>query len=91
MKKVFLILLAVLISTYSHADSKFDKDLKKVSKHNGFVDSEGTIYPIEQISNKENTILIIYNHYRKIQRIRPLNKWFNFMEQNKRLQIIKNN
>ena len=62
MKKVFLILLAVLISTYSHADSKFDKDLKKVSKHNGFVDSEGTIYPIEQISNKENTILIIYNH-----------------------------
>ena len=62
MKKVFLILLTVLISTYSHADSKFDKDLKKFSKDNGFVDNKGKVYSKEQITDKKNTILIIYNH-----------------------------
>ena len=36
--------------------------MKKVSKLNGFVDSKGKTYPIEQISNKENTILIIFSH-----------------------------
>ena len=52
----------LLISTYCYADVKFDKDLKKVSKLNGFVDRKGKTYPIEQISNKENTILIIFSH-----------------------------
>ena len=62
--KTFLgtLFLFLLIFTNCYADKKFDKDLKKVSKLNGFVDSKGTIYPIGQISNKENTILIIYNH-----------------------------
>ena len=62
MKKLLIILLFIIFSSNVYADSKFDKDLKKVSKLNGFTDSSGKIYPADQISNKENTILIIYNH-----------------------------
>ena len=62
MKKLLIILLFIIFSSNVYADSKFDKDLKKVSKLNGFTDILGTIYPADQISNKENTILIIYNH-----------------------------
>ena len=63
MVKIKLIFLVFIIfSSNVYADAKFAKDLKKVSKDSGFVDSKGTIYPIEQISNKENTILIIYTH-----------------------------
>ena len=52
--KTFLgtLFLFLLIFTNCYADKKFDKDLKKVSKLNGFVDSKGAIYSIEQISNK---------------------------------------
>tara|TARA_B100000575_G_C22983190_1_gene567208 strand:+ start:34 stop:948 length:915 start_codon:yes stop_codon:yes gene_type:complete len=62
--KTFLgaLLLVLSIFTNCYADKKFDKDLKKVSKLNGFVDSKGGIYSVERISNKENTILILYNH-----------------------------
>ena len=63
MKKLLgILILGFFLSSNSYADSKFDKDLKKVSKDNGFVDSIGTIYPIEQITNKENTLLIIWTH-----------------------------
>ena len=62
MKKLLIFLVFIIFSSNVYADAKFAKDLKKVSKDSGFVDSEGTIYPIEQISNKENTILIIYTH-----------------------------
>jgi hypothetical protein len=38
------------------------KDLKKISIDNGFIDNLGNIYPIENISDKKNIILIIYTH-----------------------------
>jgi len=63
MKKLLgILVLGLLLSASCFADSKFDKDLKKVSKDNGFVDSNGETYPSEQITDKKNTILIIYNH-----------------------------
>ena len=62
MKKILIILLFIIFSSNVYADSKFDKDLKKVSELNGFIDSEGKIYPADQISNKENIILVIWNH-----------------------------
>ena len=62
MLKIRLLALFLLISTYCYADTKFDKDLAKVSKDNGFVDNKGAVYPIEQISDKKNTLLIIFNH-----------------------------
>ena len=54
--------LGFLMSSNAYADSKFDKELKKISKNNGFVDTKGKVYSDEQITDKKNTILIIYNH-----------------------------
>ena len=63
MKKLLgILVLGMLLSASSFADSKLEKDLKKVSELNGFIDSEGKIYLADQISNKENIILVIWNH-----------------------------
>ena len=62
MRQILIITLFVLLSTNSFADKKFEKDLKKVSKDNGFVNNTGKIYPIENLSDKKNIILIVYTH-----------------------------
>ena len=62
MKKILIILLVFIFTTNAYSNSKFDKDLKKFSKDNGFVDNKGKVYSKEQITDKKNTILIIYNH-----------------------------
>ena len=38
------------------------KDLKKISKDNAFVDNLGKTYSVDTISDKKNTILIVYTH-----------------------------
>jgi len=58
---VFLFIF-IFFTTNAHSNSKFDKDLKKFSKDSGFVDNKGKVYSKEQITDKKNTILIIYNH-----------------------------
>ena len=63
MKKLLgIVVLGLLLSGNAYADSKFDKELKKISKNNGFVDTKGKVYSKDQITDKKNTILIIYNH-----------------------------
>jgi len=62
MKKILILIFFLLINTYSLADKKFEKDLKKVSKDNGFINNTGKIYPIDNISDKKNIILIVYTH-----------------------------
>ena len=62
MKKIILIISLIFLTSNAHSNSKFDKDLKKFSKDNGFVDTKGKVYSDEQITDKKNTILIIYNH-----------------------------
>ena len=62
MKKIILILSLIFLTSNAYSNSKFDKDLKKFSKDNGFVDNKGKVYSKEQITDKQNTILIIYNH-----------------------------
>ena len=62
MRQILIITLFVLLSTNSFADKKFEKDLKKVSKDNGFINNTGKIYPIENLSDKKNIILIVYTH-----------------------------
>ena len=63
MKKLLgILVLCLLLSVNAYADSKFDKELKKISKNNGFVDTKGKVYSKDQITDKKNTILIIYNH-----------------------------
>ena len=58
---VFLCIF-IFFTTNSHSNSKFDKDLKKFSKDNGFIDNKGKVYPKNEVAEKKNTILIIYNH-----------------------------
>ena len=62
MKFLVIIIFSLLLSSPSFADKKFEKDLKKISIGNAFIDNLGNIYPIENISDKKNTILIIYTH-----------------------------
>ncbi len=62
MKKILILIIFLLINKNSFADKKFEKDLKKVSKDNSFINNTGKIYPIENISDKKNIILIVYTH-----------------------------
>ena len=62
MRQILIIILFILLSKNSFADKKFEKDLKKVSKDNGFINNTGKIYPIDNISDKKNIILIVYTH-----------------------------
>jgi len=55
-------LFLLVISNSAYSESKFDKELKKISKDNNFVDNKGKVYSKDQVTDKKNTILIIYNH-----------------------------
>ena len=59
---IFSLLLSTQVFADKKADKRFEKDLKKISKDNGFVDSLRKVYSVDDISNKKNTILIIYTH-----------------------------
>jgi len=62
MKRILILILFIILNTNSFADKKLEKDLKKVSKDSGFINNKGDTYPLENIKNKKNTILIIYSH-----------------------------
>ena len=57
MKFLVIIIFSLLLSTQVFADKKaykrFEKDLKKISKDNAFVDNLGKIYPVDNISDKK--------------------------------------
>tara|TARA_B100000795_G_scaffold251094_1_gene219658 strand:+ start:166 stop:513 length:348 start_codon:yes stop_codon:yes gene_type:complete len=61
-KFLAIIILSLLLPSQLFANKKFDKDLKKVSKDNAFINSKDVVYSIEEIPDKQNTILVIYNH-----------------------------
>ena len=52
----------LLLNVNAFADKKFEKDLKKISKDNGFIDNFGNVYSDDKITDKSKTILIIYTH-----------------------------
>ena len=79
MKKILIIFFSIilLISNISFAFD-FEKDLKKVSKLNSFVDSKGKKYEISDDIDRAKTLLIIYIHgdqgrYGKLETCKP--KW----------------
>ena len=61
-KFLAIIIFSLLLSAQSFADKKFENDLKKISKDSGFVDNLGKIYPIDDITDKKNTLIVVYNH-----------------------------
>ena len=62
MRQILILIIFLLINTNTLADKKFEKDLKKISKDNAFIDNAGKVYSVDKIDNKENTILVIYTH-----------------------------
>ena len=61
-KFLVIIIFSLLLSSQSFADKKFEKDLKKISIDNGFIDNFGNVYSDDKITDKSKTILIIYTH-----------------------------
>ncbi len=59
MIKYILIIFFSFISLQCLAEYK---GLKKLSKNNSFMDNKGNPYSIEKITDKENTLLLIWNH-----------------------------
>ena len=59
---IFSLLLSTQVFADKRIDKRFEKDLKKVSKDNGFINNTGKIYPIDNIYDKKSTILIVYTH-----------------------------
>ena len=53
MKFFGIIIFSLLLSSQSFADKRFEKDLKKVSKDNSFIENNGKIYPIDNIFDKK--------------------------------------
>ena len=46
MKQILILIFFLLINTNSFADKRFEKDLKKISKLNSFVNNKGEYYQI---------------------------------------------
>ena len=59
MIRIIIFLVVSFFVTNAYSSPKFDKDLKKFSKDNGFIDSKGKIYSKNEIKDKKNSILII--------------------------------
>lgn len=63
MKKIIIAFYVILIFiTSSFANEKFEKELKKISKYNSFVNNKGEFYQIEEGINKSKTLILIYTH-----------------------------
>lgn len=62
MKQILILIILLLINSNSYADKKFEKDLKKLSKFNSFIDNKGNLYQINESLNKDKTIILIYTH-----------------------------
>jgi len=54
----YTILFFLLILTSSYSETRFEKDLKKLSKYNYFVNSDGNRYELDKNINKFSTIFI---------------------------------
>ena len=62
MKKIFLVIIFLLITNNLYANTLEYKGLEKLSKKNTFMNDKGKPYSIEEISDKKNSLVIIYNH-----------------------------
>jgi len=58
----YLFLFNLIFNSYSLSDTRFEKDLKKLSKYNFFVNNEGNRYELDQNIDKDKTIILIYSH-----------------------------
>jgi len=57
MRQILILILFLLINTNAFADKKFEKDLKKISKDNAFIDNTGKIYSVGKVDHKKNNLI----------------------------------
>ncbi len=70
-------IIFLLINTNLYADERFEKDLKKLSKLNSFVDSQGNHYKLDENIDKKKIIILIYTHGSSGNKLQGCkNKWF---------------
>ena len=62
MKQILILIFFLLINTNSFADKRLEKDLKKISKLNSFVNNKGEYYQINNSIDKDKTLILIYTH-----------------------------
>ena len=62
MKKIFLIITIFFVTNNLFANTLEYKGLEKLSKNNTFMNNKGEPYSIDEISDKKNSVVIIYNH-----------------------------
>ena len=66
MKIKLILILLLFFNNFAFAktkfEKKFEKDLKKISKLNSFVDNQGNHYKLDQNIDKDKTIILIYTH-----------------------------
>ena len=62
MKKIFLTIIFLLVTNNLFANTLEYKGLEKLSKNNTFMNDKGEPYSIDEISDKKNSVIIIYNH-----------------------------
>ena len=62
MKKIFLIIIFLFVTSNIFANTLEYKGLEKLSKNNTFMNDKGKPYSMEEISDKKNSLVIIYNH-----------------------------
>ena len=58
----YTILFFLLIITSASSETRFEKDLIKISKLNSFVDNKGNPYDLDENIDKDKTIILIYTH-----------------------------
>ena len=62
MKKIFLIIIFLFVTNNLFANTLEYQNLEKLSKNNTFMNDKGKPYSIDEISDKKNSLIIIYNH-----------------------------
>ena len=62
MKKIFLIIIFLFVTNNLFANTLEYKGLEKLSKNNTFMNNKGEPYSIDEISDKKNSVVIVYNH-----------------------------
>ena len=62
MKSIFLIIIFLLSTNNLFANTLEYKGLEKLSKNNTFMNNKGEPYSIDEISDKKNSVVIVYNH-----------------------------
>ena len=58
----YTIIFFLLIITSASSETRFEKDLKKLSKYNYFVNSAGNRYELDKNIDKNKIIILIYSH-----------------------------